>query len=49
MARTIANGDIANRDRLFYYTIGEFFQELSMFIQEVEEKNKAIEKALKKK
>lgn len=48
MLRSIAQGDIGNRDRLWEYTAGEFFQELSLFIQEVEDKNKAIEKAMKK-
>jgi hypothetical protein len=48
MLRSIAGGVISERDRLFEYTVGEFFQELSLFIEEVETKNKQIEKALKK-
>lgn len=48
VARAIAGGDITNRDRLLEYTTGEFFQEMSLFVEEVETKNKEIEKALKK-
>ena len=48
MMRSMANSVISERDRLFEYTTGEFFQELSLFIEEVETKNKEIEKALKK-
>ena len=48
MMRSITNGVISERDRLWEYTTGEFFQELSFFIQEVEDKNKAIEKARQK-
>jgi hypothetical protein len=47
--RTMTEGVLSERDRLFEYTVGEFFQELSLFITETENKNKAIEKALKKK
>lgn len=44
MARAIAGGVISERDRLFEYTIGEYYQELSLFIQETETKNKELEK-----
>lgn len=47
MARAITGGVISERDRLFEYTIGEYYQELSMFIQEVDQKNKEIEKLSK--
>lgn len=48
MARNIAGGVISERDRLFEYSVGEYFQELSLFITEVEQKNKEIEKLNKK-
>jgi hypothetical protein len=48
IARSITAGVISERDRLFGYSIGEYFQELSLFIQEVEQKNKEIEKIYKK-
>lgn len=48
MQRSIVGGVISERDRLLGYTVGEFFQELSLFIQEVETRNKEIEKITKK-
>lgn len=48
MARAIAGGVISERDLLFQYTVGEYFQELSLFIQETEAKNKELEKLNKK-
>lgn len=48
MARSITAGVISERDRLFEYTTGEYYQELSLFIQEVETKNKEIEKMYNK-
>ncbi len=47
MARAITSGVISERDRLFEYSVGEYYQELSLFIQEVETKNKETEKAFK--
>jgi hypothetical protein len=44
MMRSITGGVISERDRLFQYTTGEFYQELSLFIQEQETRNKEIEK-----
>lgn len=49
MARSIAGGVISERDRLFEYTTGEYYQELSLFIQEVETKNAEMEKIYAKK
>ena len=43
MARAVVGGVISERDRLFEYTIGEFFQELSLFLSEVETKNRELE------
>lgn len=48
MARSITGGVISERDRLFEYTIGEYYQELSLFIQEVDMKNKELERINKK-
>lgn len=48
MQRSIVGGIISERDRLLNYSIGEFFQELSLFIQEIELKNKEVEKIGKK-
>lgn len=48
MQRAIVNGVISERDRLLQYTVGEFFQELSLFITEVDTRNKEIEKIGKK-
>ena len=48
MARSITAGVLSERDRLFEYSTGEYYQELSLFIQEIETKNKEIEKAYKK-
>lgn len=48
MQRAIVGGVISERDRLLNYTVGEFYQELSLFLQEVESRNKEIEKLNKK-
>ena len=48
MARSITDGVISERDRLFTYTVGEYFQEMSLFIQEVETRNAELEKLYKK-
>lgn len=48
MLRSITNGVISERDRLLEYSIGELYQELSLFIQETEQKNKELEKLNKK-
>lgn len=47
-ARQMTAGVLSERDRLMEYSIGEFYQELSLFIQEVETKNKELDKAFKK-
>lgn len=44
MARSITDGVLSERDRLFDYTVGEYFQEMSLFIQEVETRNAELEK-----
>lgn len=48
MQRSIVGGVISERDRLLEYSTGEFFTELSLFITEIETKNKEIEKLTKK-
>lgn len=48
IARQMTNGVLSERDLLFQYSIGEYHQELSLFIQEVETKNKELEKIYKK-
>lgn len=49
MARSITAGVLSERDRLFEYSTGEYYQELSLFIQEVETRNAEVEKLYKKK
>lgn len=44
MMRSIVGGVISERDRLLEYSTGEFYQELSLFIQEQEAKTKELEK-----
>lgn len=42
--RQIANGVPSERDRLLEYTIGEIYNEMSLFVEEVDLKNAALEK-----
>lgn len=42
--RAMVGSVISERDRLLQYSVGEVYQELSLFIQEVEEKNRPREK-----
>lgn len=44
MLRAMANGSIAERDRLLQYTVGEFYQELSLFLEECAAKKKELDK-----
>lgn len=44
MMRSIAGGVISERDRLLEYSTGEFYQELSLFLQEAETRKKEFEK-----
>jgi hypothetical protein len=48
MLRSMANGVVSERDRLLNYTVGELYQELSLFIQETEQKSREMEKIYKK-
>jgi hypothetical protein len=49
MLRSITMGVISERDRLLNYTTGEVYQELSLFIQESEQRQKELEKIYGKK
>lgn len=42
MQRSMTASVISERDRLLNYSVGEFYQELSLFIQEVETRNKEL-------
>jgi len=42
--RGITDGVLSERDRLLQYTVGEFYQELSLFLEEVERKEKQLKK-----
>lgn len=42
--RGMTNGVLSERDRLFQYTIGEFYQELSLYIEECDAKEKQLAK-----
>lgn len=48
MQRSIVSGVISERDRLLNYSVGEYFQEMSLFIQEIDQKNKETDKILNK-
>jgi len=43
LIRCITEGVLSERDRLLSYSVGEFYQELSLFIEESEERKKAID------
>lgn len=40
----MVKGNLAERDRLLTYTIGEFYQEFSLFLTECDIKEKEMEK-----
>jgi hypothetical protein len=46
--RAITGGDIHNRDLLLSYPVGEFYNEMSLFIEEEEAKKKAFDEAKSK-
>jgi len=43
--RAITNGVLSERDLLLSYFIGEFYNEMSLFIEEQEMKKKALDEA----
>lgn len=42
--RGMTDGNLAERDRLLYYTVGEFYNEMSLFVQEQEERKAELDK-----
>jgi hypothetical protein len=44
----MTEGVLSERDRLLNYSVGEFYQELSLFIEESEERKKYIDSVRKK-
>lgn len=48
LIRGMTEGVLSERDRLLQYNIGEFYQELSLFIEEGEIRQKALDKLTKK-
>lgn len=44
MMRSMVSGVLSERDRLLEYSVGEFYQELSLFMQETETRKKEFEK-----
>lgn len=44
----MTEGVISERDRLLQYGIGEFYQELSLFIEEADARKKYLDKINKK-
>jgi hypothetical protein len=46
--RAITGGDLHNRDLMLSYPCGEFYNEMSLFIEEEEAKKKAFEEAKSK-
>jgi hypothetical protein len=47
LMRGMTEGVISERDRLLTYTIGEFYQELSLFLEECAKKKEQLEKLKK--
>jgi hypothetical protein len=40
--RAVTDGNLINRDYLINYSVGEFYQEMSLFIEETEQKVAAL-------
>jgi len=40
----MTEGVISERDRLLQYSVGEFYQELSLFIEEADQRKKVLDK-----
>ena len=47
MMRSMTSGILSERDLLLQYSLGEFMQELSLFLQECEARKKELEKVKK--
>lgn len=46
--RAITNGVLSERDHLLSYSIGEFYNEMSLFIEEQELKARALKERIRK-
>jgi DNA polymerase sigma len=44
LIRSMTEGVISERDRLLQYNLGEFYQELSLFIEEADARKKVLDK-----
>lgn len=47
--RAVTNGVLSERDYLLCYTVAEFYNEMSLFIEETEKREKALKEAYEKK
>lgn len=47
-ARAVANGVPSERDLILGYTVGEFYNEMSLFIEESEKRKEEFDKLKKK-
>jgi hypothetical protein len=43
LLRGMTGGRVSERDRLLHYTVGEFYQELSLFLEEGQRREKQLE------
>lgn len=48
LIRGMTEGVLSERDRLLQYSVGEFYQELSLFIEEGEARKKYLDNVNKK-
>jgi hypothetical protein len=48
LLRGMTEGVISERDRLLQYTSGEFYQELSLFLEECAQRQKELDKLKRK-
>lgn len=42
LIRTMTHGVLSERDRLLTYSVGEFYQELSLFLEEADRRKKLL-------
>ncbi len=43
LLRGMTEGVVSERDRLLYYTVGEFYQELSLYLEECQRRETLLE------
>lgn len=48
LLRGMTGGNLAERDRLLQYTVGQFYQELSLFLEETAKKKKHLDQLKQK-